>query len=123
MATTKKQTAKKNNLNAVAKQLIELAERGGVEQNFFFVTTFSRYKTQLNTLTRLQKEIDESDVLIEKEYVRGRPNIVANPAIGEYNKTSTAANQTVATLLKIITTFADGPVLGAATDDGGDIDL
>ena len=86
----KKQTAKKNNLNAVAKQLIEMAERGGVEQNFFFVTTFSRYKTQLNTLTRLQKEIDESDVLIEKEYVRGRPNIVANPAIGEYNKTSTA---------------------------------
>lgn len=123
MATTKKQAAKKNNLNAIAKQLIEMAERGGVEQNFFFVTTFSRYKTQLNTLTRLQKEIDESDVLIEKEYVRGRPNIVANPAIGEYNKTSTAANQTVATLLKIITTFADGPVLGATTDDGGDIDL
>ena len=123
MATTKKQTAKKNNLNAVAKQLIEMAERGGIEQNFFFVSTFSRYKTQLNTLTRLQKEIDESDVLIEKEYVRGRPNIVANPAIGEYNKTSTAANQTVATLLKIITTFADGPVLGAATDDGRGIDL
>lgn len=123
MATTKKQTAKKNNLNAVAKQLIEMAERGGVEQNFFFVTTFSRYKTQLNTLTRLQKEIDESDVLIEKEYVRGRPNIVANPAIGEYNKTSTAANQTVQTLLKIITTFADGPVMSTSSAAGDDCDL
>ena len=37
-----------------------------------------------------------------KEYVKGRGNIYTHPAIGEYNKTSTSANQTVATLIKII---------------------
>ena len=119
----KKKTTKKSNLNTAAAQLIEMAERGGVEQNFFFTTTFNRYKVQLNTLTRLQKEIDDKDLLIEKEYVKGRVNLVANPAISEYNKTATAANQTVATLLKIITTFADGPVLGASTGEDEDIDL
>jgi hypothetical protein len=68
-------------------------------------------------LTRLQKEIQDGELLISKEYVKGRKNLVANPAITEYNKTSTAANQTVQTLIKIITTFADGPVMNAAADD------
>jgi hypothetical protein len=34
--------------------------------------------------------------------VKGRKNIVANPAITEYNKTATAANGTVGTLLNIL---------------------
>ena len=86
-------------------------------------TTFNRYKVQLNTLTRLQKELSDGDVLITKEYVKGRPNLVANPAIAEYNRTATAANQTVATLLKIITTFADGPVMNSSAAAGDDCDL
>ena len=118
MATTKKKTVRKEaGLNKAAEDLIRLAEEGGVEQNFFFQTTFNRYKVQLNTLTRLQKEIQDGDLLITKEYVKGRQNLVANPAITEYNKTSTAANQTVQTLIKIITTFAEGPVMSGAVDD------
>lgn len=49
--------------------------------------------------------------LVSKEYVKGRKNVYTHPAISEYNKTSTAANQTVQTLIKIITTLradADG---------------
>lgn len=118
MATTKKKTVRREaGLNKAAEDLIRLAEEGGVEQNFFFQTTFNRYKVQLNTLTRLQKEIQDGDLLITKEYVKGRQNLVANPAITEYNKTSTAANQTVQTLIKIITTFAEGPVMSGAVDD------
>jgi len=119
MATQKKKTAPKQEvgLNKAAEDLIRLAEEGGVEQNFFFQTTFNRYKVQLNTLTRLQKEIQDGELLISKEYVKGRKNLVANPAITEYNKTSTAANQTVQTLIKIITTFAEGPVMNGAVDD------
>ena len=129
MATKKtparKTAAKKpeSQLNKAAAELIRMAEEGGVEQNFIFVTTFNRYKVQLNTLTRLQKEIDGGELLIEKEYVKGRKNLVANPAITEYNKTSTAANQTVQTLIKIITTFSEGPVMNGASPGDDDIDL
>jgi len=115
MATQKRK--RETGLSKAAEDLIRLAEEGGVEQNFFFQTTFSRYKVQLDTLTRLQKEIQDGELLISKEYVKGRQNLVANPAITEYNKTSTAANQTVQTLIKIITTFADGPVMNGAADD------
>lgn len=127
MATGKKTTTRKAKdtppINQAAEELIRMAEEGGVEQNFFFTTTFNRYKVQLNTLTRLQKELSDGDVLITKEYVKGRPNLVANPAVAEYNRTATAANQTVATLLKIITTFADGPVMNSSAAAGDDCDL
>lgn len=123
MATQKKTRTKKLPINQAADDLIRMAEEGGVEQNFFFTTTFNRYKVQINTLTRLRKELGDGDLLITKEYVKGRPNLVANPAIAEYNKTSTAANQTVATLLKIITTFADGPVMNTNSAAGDDCDL
>lgn len=110
-------------LNKAAAELIRMAEEGGVEQNFFFTTTFNRYKVQLNTLTRLQRELDKGELLVEKEYVKGRKNLVANPAISEYNKTSTAANQTVQTLIKIITTFSEGPVMNGAGSGDDEIDL
>ena len=49
--------------------------------------------------------------------MKGRVNVVIHPAITEYNKTATAANQTAATLLKIITTLSDH-----ALQDGSDKD-
>lgn len=129
MATTRKKSPGKTaaqirseQLNKAADDLIKMAEKGGVEQNYFFRTTFQRYKVQLETLDRLKEQIDSRPVLIEKEYVKDRANLVTNPAITEYNKTSTAANQTAQTLIKIITTFASGPVMSAREDDD-DCDL
>ena len=95
------------NLNEKAQELVDLAMQAGVEQNFFFVTTFSRYKVQINTLAKLEKVIANEDTLVTKEYVKGRGNIYTHPAITEYNKTAQAANNTVQTLLKIITTLAE----------------
>lgn len=117
-----KKKKKRNNLAKVAAQLLKMAKDGGTEQNYFFTTVFQRYQVQLATLDRLQQEIEDGDLLIEKEYVKGRKNLVANPAISEYNKTSTAANQTAQTLIKIIQTFADGPVMDTGAD-GEDFDL
>ena len=114
---------RKKSLNTVAKELSALAEAGGVEQNYFFTTTFARYKTQLDTMERLKEEFEGKDVLVKKEYVKGRENYVANPAISEFNKTSTAANQTVATLINIIKTFSDGSVMGGYSGNEDDIDL
>lgn len=95
----------KIDLNQQAKEILNIAEKHGVEQNFFFLTTFKRYQVQINILNDLEKTINSQGTLVTKEYVKGRGNIYTHPAITEYNKTSTAANQTVQTLVKIITTL------------------
>ena len=107
MATTKKKPAAKKRLTLQeqADEILRIAEEYGVEQNFFFLTTFKRYQVQINILTSLEKKIKEDGALVTKEYVKGRENIYTHPAIGEYNKTATAANQTVTTLMKIVTTL------------------
>lgn len=98
---------KKLSLNEQAQEILAIAEKHGVEQNFFFLTTFKRYQVQINILNDLERQIKESGTLVTKEYVKGRGNLYTHPAIGEYNKTATAANQTVTTLVKIITTLRD----------------
>lgn len=95
------------NLNEQAQEILAIAEKHGVEQNFFFITTFKRYQVQINILTQLEKKIAEDGTLVTKEYVKGRENVYTHPAIAEYNKTATASNQTVTTLMKIITTMRD----------------
>jgi predicted secreted Zn-dependent protease len=99
---------KKLNLGEQAREIMQIAEKHGVEQNYFFMTTFKRYQVQLKILQDLEKEISKSGILVTKEYVKGRGNLYTHPAVNEYNKTSTAANQTVATLVKIITTLRKG---------------
>ena len=95
------------NLKKQAKEVLRIAQEHGVEQNFFFITTFERYQVQLEILDDLKKKIKDDGALVTKEYVKGRENVYTHPAIGEYNKTSTSANQTVATLIKIIKSLRD----------------
>lgn len=89
-------------LSTKAAEILELAEESGATRNFLFTTTFNRYRVQLKTMEALEIAMEEEGALVTKEYVKGRKNIVANPAITEYNKTATAANGTVATLLNIL---------------------
>lgn len=91
----------KLSLQEQAEEILRIAEKYGVEQNFLFITTFKRYQVQLNILNDLEQTIKKDGSLVTKEYVKGRGNIYTHPAISEYNKTSTSANQTVATLIKI----------------------
>lgn len=93
---------KEISLEEQAEKILELAEERGIASNFFFATTFKRYRTQLQSLDLLEKAIWEHGSIVKKEYVKGRENIVVNPAITEFNKTTTAANNTVATLINII---------------------
>jgi hypothetical protein len=46
----------------------------------------------MRILSDLEGAINEHGATVTKEYVKGRQNLVANPAITEYNKTATAAN-------------------------------
>lgn len=100
-------TKNKLSLQEQANKILEQAEQRGVSSNFFFVTTFKRYQVQMKILSDLEKAIAEYGATVTKEYVKGRQNLVANPAITEYNKTSTAANGTVSTLINIIKTLSD----------------
>ena len=95
------------NLDQQAQEILKIAEKHGVEQNFFFITTFKRYQVQINILNDLEKAIKSDGTLVTKQYVKGRENIYTHPAITEYNKTANGANQTVQTLMKIITTLRD----------------
>lgn len=88
-------------------KILEQAQEKGVSTNFFFVTTFKRYQVQMRILSDLEKAIEEYGATVTKEYVKGRQNLTANPAITEYNKTSTAANGTVATLINIVKSMSD----------------
>lgn len=97
----------KLSLQQQADKLLEQAEERGVANNFFFRTTFKRYQVQMKILTDLEGAIEEYGATVTKEYVKGRQNLVANPAITEYNKTATAANGTVSTLINIIKTLSD----------------
>lgn len=97
----------KINLNEQASKILEAAQKSGVEQNFLFVTTFKRYQVQLKILADLEKEVNESETLVTKEYIKGRKNVYSNPAINSYNRTTDSANRTATTLMKIITSLKD----------------
>ena len=102
---TQKQDVKqevKLDLQKQAEEILKIAQKFGVEQNFLFLTTFKRYQVQLKILTELEQKIKDDGALVTKEYVKGRENVYTHPAISEYNKTSQSANNTVATLIKIL---------------------
>lgn len=98
---------KKMTLQEQVNMILERAEEKGAQTNFFFVTTFKRYQVQMSILTSLEKEISEIGATVKKEYVKGRQNVYTNPAIAEYNRTANAANNTVATLLKIVNSLTE----------------
>ena len=97
----------KIDLNEQAREILKIAERHGVESNFFFLTTFKRYQVQIGILNDLEQTIKEAGILVTKEYVKGRKNVYSHPAIQDYNRTTDSANKTVVTLMKIITVLRD----------------
>ena len=92
-------------LSEQAQEIIRIAEESGVQSNFFFLTTFKRYQVQLNILSDLEGAMKEEGMLVSKEYVKGRKNLYANPAVAEYNRTTDSANKTVSTLMRILRNF------------------
>ena len=106
----RKRIVKNMSLQEQAEEILRRATEKGVSGNFFFVTTFKRYQVQMQILTQLEREIKETGTMITKTYVKGRENLCTNPAIAEYNKTSTAANSTVSTLIQIIEKLSEEQV-------------
>lgn len=103
----KRQTKKQKTLQEQAEEIKKLAEESGVQTNFFFVTTFDRYLSQLAILEELKASVEDNKSLVKQTYVKGRSNVVLNPAIRAYNSTTDSANKTVACLMRIISGFKD----------------
>ena len=101
----KRQTKKPKTLQEQAEEIKKLAEESGVQTNFFFITTFDRYLSQLAILEELKASIEDNKSLVKQTYVKGRSNVVLNPAIRAYNSTTDSANKTVACLMRIINGF------------------
>ena len=98
-------TKKDRELTEQAEKILEIAKKRGVQNNFFFCTTFERYLTQLKILDELRKSIERDGVTTEKSYVKGERNTYANPCVKEFTNTSNSANTTVKTLIKITDSF------------------
>ena len=95
-------------LDEQAAEIIAMAEDAGVQENYFFVTTFKRYQVQIGILRQLEESLDADGLLVTKEYVKGRKNLYSNPAVNAYNRTTDSANKTVQTLMKIVKEFGGG---------------
>lgn len=96
---------KKMSLQAQAEAILKMAEESGLESNYFFVTTFQRYQTQLDILDALKDEIDETGLTVKKSYVKGKSNVYSSPCVQAFNRTTDSANKTVATLMRILKNF------------------
>jgi len=116
---TKKEQEKRSRKKELDRRIQEFREKAdelGIADDLIFATTFDRYVTQVQTLADLKEEIEEGDLMVKKAYVKDRDNLYVNPAVAEYNKTSTAANQTAVTLVKLMQQLRDD----AQEDDGFD---
>ena len=102
MTLTEKKTIRGADIDAQAQEIMRIAQSYNAEKNFFFKTTFERYLVQINTLRKIQEQMDGEDVLITKTYVKNRENRYTNPCLNAYNSTATSANRTCETLIKII---------------------
>lgn len=118
---------KKMNLKEQADAILKLAEESGLQSNYFFVTTFQRYQTQLDILEALKEEIEETGLTVKKSYVKGKSNVYSSPCVQSFNRTTDSANKTVATLMRILKNF-DGNEAQEERDplmdiiNGGDVD-
>lgn len=108
---------KKVNMKRQLDILMQAAEEANAEGNVLYLTTLDRYIMQLNIMEDLKVEIKRHGTTVKKEYVKGRKNLVVNPAISEYNRAAKAANQTVITLQKIVKSLGYTTILDANGDD------
>ena len=116
---SKKEREKRQKAADLERRIDEFAAAAaelGIADDLIFSTKFSRYIMQVRILEDLKQQIQEGDLMVKKAYVKDRDNLYVNPAVAEYNKTSTAANQTAVTLVKLMTQLREG----ASEDDGFD---
>lgn len=89
------------------KEIIELAKEKGVDNNPLFLQTLENYETVQKAIAITNTIIDQEQLTITKEYVKGRENTYLHPAVKELPKQIEIANKTCAVLMKIILNFGN----------------
>ena len=97
------------NLDEQGREILARANAKGIEHSYLFVTAFERYQKHIQHLKDLQAAIETEGAMVEKEYVKGRPNLYVNPAITAYNQSANSADKTLSVLLKLLAALDGGP--------------
>lgn len=89
-------------MQKLEKSFLSKAEELEESDKYIFYNLFHTFKTHMEIMEGLQKSILEDGAVIEKEYVKNRPALTANPAITQYNATSKALTTVAGALNKIL---------------------
>ena len=101
---------KKATKKLVYDEIMEMAKEYGVDENALFISCANQYALQQDVIERMKQSLDEEDnCTIDKEYVKGRPNLCINPLVKELPKHSHSANRTLATMIDIINKLGHKP--------------
>lgn len=85
--------AQQRNLNEQAEAIMIKAKKCGMENNLFFLTSFSDFQNMRKTLINLKKSIDENGTFIDGKI---------NPCISEYSRIATAAANLGKTIMQLL---------------------
>ena len=83
-------------------EIMDLAESYGVKDNILFVTASKRYEGQLEMIEKIQEDLRERGMIIEKINTNGDTVPVANPLVAQLPKYNDTANKTLGVMLDII---------------------
>lgn len=89
-------------------KLFEMVQGLSIGDRMLFDELFDVFETHVGICKQLKEEVKNDGVIIEKEYVKGRPTIVAHPAITNYNASSKALNSTASQLSKLFDKLGAG---------------
>lgn len=82
--------------------LMCLAKRYSVDTNEMFISSAKQYAMQMDLIEKIKEAIEKDSMLVTKEYVKGRENVMANPLVKELPKHYDSANKTLGMMLNII---------------------
>lgn len=94
--------ATKKDLDKKVDQIIKQAEKRGLKDDVTFKALLEDFMYKKDLLERLRKKIDSSELEVEKEYIKGKPNVNPNSFISLYNSTSNSMCNTVNAMTKLL---------------------
>ena len=84
------------------REIIRLAEDYGVKDNVLFVSAADRYVGQVEMIRKIEDELRDRGMIIEKLNTNGDMVPVANPMAQQLPKYNDTANKTLGVMLDII---------------------
>ena len=83
-------------------EIMELADQYGVKENVLFVSAATRYAGQVEMIEKIQEDLRDRGMIIEKVNVNGDSVPIANPLAVQLPKYNDTANKTLGVMLNII---------------------